>query len=114
MRGNLIRFAQNSPTKDYINLILLGMLRHAQSDWDINDADGLPAPQYGPDFDMTGVTFDRVVNRLKVMSGLDPVTYRDPREGAIELVINGVNYVANTRFMDQSTRIVHLHLRRVA
>jgi len=44
--------------------------------------------------------FDRIINRLKVLAGLDPVIYKEPRKGKISLRIHGTWYHLDITFTD--------------
>jgi len=49
-----------------------------------------------------GFDFDRIINRLKVLSGLDPVTFKKPRHGKIALLVQGTPYDVSTTFVDSA------------
>ncbi len=47
-----------------------------------------------------GFDFDQIMNRLKVMAGLDPVLYKEPQKGKISLCICGIWHHLDTTFVD--------------
>jgi hypothetical protein len=48
------------------------------------------------------ITFDQIINRLKIMSGLDPISYTEVKEGCHKLLIHGKSYTANMIFDDSA------------
>jgi hypothetical protein len=69
------------PAKRYVSLFLLDMLEAARLSCSARASGVLPVlrGQEPPEF-------TRFRNRLKVMAGLDPITYQAPRTGTFELV----------------------------
>jgi hypothetical protein len=108
--NTLIEAAADNPVKRYVNLLIMDMVAREIAERTFSEAELPPGFE---DFDDTLPQFAVVVNRLKVMSGLDPVMYKMPREGRIELVVQGVPLDAFTRF-DDIERTVSIRIQPAA
>jgi hypothetical protein len=109
-----VRNAQEkNPTKIYINLLFLEMIRGNVREFTLSKSIPLPPSKLQPKAEVP--TFESVVNRLKVMASLDPVIYQQPREGLIELTLGShAVVIIHMRFVDQApNRSVHLRLERL-
>jgi hypothetical protein len=107
-----------TPVKSYLNLLLIEMAGHGEEELMLRQSTPLPWPEGYDEEELPA--FSTVINRLKVMSGLDPVIYHAPREGKIEEI--GIrlqddkmhSFALRTRFDDISgDRTVHLRLERL-
>jgi hypothetical protein len=104
--------AESSPTKKYLNLLMWQMVRQDLAELTLWQMQRLPVPEHCTPSELP--PFASVVNRLKVMAGLDPVIYQQPKEGRIELRIGGRPLIFHARFVDiGSERSVHIRLERL-
>jgi hypothetical protein len=90
--------ADKPPAVRYANLLLYYMVKNNTGTQVLSESESLPplAEEVAPP------PFDRLLNRLTVMSGLDPVTYPAPVEGSISLSVAGAMFRAKTMFDDAS------------
>ena len=89
-----------SPAKVWVNLLLLHICKDSGSSLTLQKSKGIPSIPLEEEVPPGELDFDRIINRLKVMAGLDPVTYREPRKGRISLTIGGTWYHGNATFVD--------------
>jgi hypothetical protein len=89
------------PAIRYVNLLLYHMVKNDTDTQILREAESLPslAGELGA---VSPPPLDRLLNRLKVLSGLNPVTYPAPVEGSIPLCIGGEMFRAKTFFDDAS------------
>lgn len=74
------------PVRSYTKWLLFDLWNNSVHYKVFMSSDPLPIP---PDFGADEVpSFERVRNRLKIMTKLDPVIYQEPHDGVIEMVIN--------------------------
>lgn len=105
----LKELAERSPTKKYVNLLLLVMAKNDVREVVLRSSRPLPPLRINREEEIPA--FQSVVNRLKVMAALDPVIYHQPKEGKIELTIGASDTVIHLRFEDTAPdRCVHLRL----
>ena len=71
------------PAERYVNLFLLEMLQDGPGVRVAQASVGLPVLR-----DHEPPDFARFRNRLKIMAGLDPVTYPTPRSGTVDIAID--------------------------
>ncbi|MCU0917278.1 MAG: hypothetical protein MUC88_22345, partial [Planctomycetes bacterium] len=87
------------PAKHWVNLLLLHMY-HSVDHLTLRRSQGIPSLPLDDDLPLAELDFDKIINRLKVLSGLDPVTFREPRRGKVRLCISGTWYRVDTVFTD--------------
>lgn len=98
---------ETSPTKKYVNWLLLEMTKAGVTELILNSSRPLPPSKLMPDAEIP--TFESVTNRLKVMANLDPVIYQQPVEGRLDLTIGSHPVAVHLRFVDTAPdRSVHL------
>ena len=91
------------PVIHYVNLVLYDAITRGQSTLLFTRSVPLPAPP-DPRGDPTKPPeFGPFVNRLKVMSGLDPVKNQDPLERKFKLIVAGQPYILTTHFEDNAS-----------
>jgi len=83
-----------------VNLFLLHLCRDSGGSHTLRKSKGIPPIPHDEEVPPGGFDFDRIINRLKVMSGLDPVICKEPRKGKISLDISGISYHLDTTFVD--------------
>ena len=99
--NELRELQERSPAKTWVNLLLLHMYQHSVDRLTLRRSQGIPSiPVRGEDLPLAELDFDKIINRLKVLSGLDSVTFREARRGKIRLCIGGVWYRVDTVFTD--------------
>jgi len=105
----LTELAEITPTKKYVNLLLLAMARDDVREVVLTSSRPLPPSKIYPGAEIP--PFESVVNRLKVVANLDPVIYQHPKEGRIELTIGSDPVAVHVRFVDTGPeRSVHLRM----
>lgn len=86
----------------YVKLLLYSMLENNQPEVSIRRSEPLPAvAERGPA--RAAIEIDHVLNCLKIMSGCNPVFFREPVDGRFVFTSGGRTYVATTRFEDSDT-----------
>lgn len=99
--SDLRNFVESNPVKKYVNCLLLALVKQGEGEHRFSQPEPLPAPPRLSREDYEQASFAHVVNRLKVMSQLDPVTYHEAKEGKIELHVGSVGTVIiHARFDD--------------
>lgn len=88
-----------SPVARYVNVLVSRLADHGGT-ITLKASDQLPL-----EGECSGAApaYTQVVNRLKVLSGLDPVGYPQPVSASFEQVIRGTRHRIETRFDDRST-----------
>lgn len=89
-----------SPSKVWVNLFLLHLCRDSESSFTLQKSKGIPPIPFEEEVPPGGFDFDKIMNRLKVMAGLDPILYKEPQKGKISLCICGVWHHLDTTFVD--------------
>ena len=89
-----------TPAKVWVNLLLLHMYKDSVGSFTLNKSKGIPSIPLEDEVPEGELDFDKIINRLKVMSGLVPVIYKEPHKGEIPLMLSGTRYTANTIFVD--------------
>ncbi|MDM8005115.1 MAG: hypothetical protein QUV05_03040 [Phycisphaerae bacterium] len=107
--AELKELGESSPTKKYVNLLLLEMAKGSIDELTLSRSMPLPRSKLDPNAQIP--TFESMVNRLKVLAALDPVIYQHPKEGRIELTIGSDPVAVHVRFVDTGPeRSVHLRM----
>lgn len=101
--------------KHWVNTLLMHMYQHSIKDFILQKCDGIPLIGMSDiDLPEDELDFDKIINRLKVMSGLDPILFSETKRGKIDLVLQGVPYILHTQFTDSaSNSICHIELLKV-
>ena len=94
------RLWERFPAKVWVNHLLLHMWRNSISSFTLQRSKGIPAMAWEGHLPPGGFDFDKIINRLKVLSGLDPVTFKQPRDGKTTLLINGTPCSVSATFVD--------------
>ena len=97
--NELQELKERSPAKHWVNLLLVHMY-HSVDHLTLRRSQGIPSLPLDDDLPLAELDFDKIINRLKVLSGLDPVTFREPRRGKVRLSIHSVWYRVDTVFTD--------------
>lgn len=91
------------PVICYVNCLLVGMCRTTDRSRTIRIRQSEPMPPQTPlHFTEPIETSDysKVINRLKIMSDLNPITYQEPMEGRFSLTALGKEWQARVHFED--------------
>jgi len=89
-----------TPAKKWVNLFLQHMFESHLVSFTLKKSEGIPSIPLEDKLPEGELDFIKIINRLKVMSGLDPVTFKKPHEGNIPIGIHGIWYTAKTAFID--------------
>src|SRR5258708_18609558 len=81
----------------YVNLLLFAMCRDGRTQVELRESRPLPT---FPELERTP-DFSHACNRLKVMCGFDPILYKEPIEGSIQLNISGTPVGIRSYFDEQ-------------
>ena len=103
--------APATPVIRYVNLLLLTMHKENSLTRELHASTGLPPLEIDGERLAPG-QFDKVINRLKILCRLDPVTYPAPTEGTTSIGIYGRDYALVCLFDDQSDRRCVIHLQQ--
>jgi hypothetical protein len=100
---------------DYVDALLAHMLR--KSLFSLRIASTEPLPRIGTDTEQAAsrANHQAVINRLKVMSRLNPIIYSTPVQGKIEIPLGAHILVYETHFDDKATPpycLINLRVRR--
>jgi hypothetical protein len=88
------------PAKRWVNCLLEHMFRTKIESFVLSRSEGIPSIPFDDGLLEGELNFTQIINRLKVMSGLDPVVFKTQREGKVPLNIGGIDYTATTTFID--------------
>jgi hypothetical protein len=93
--------------KNWVNSLLMHMYQDSIKDFILQQCDGIPSIRMS-DIDLSEdeLDFDKIINRLKIMSGLDPILFSETKRGKIDLVLGGVPYILQTQFIDSASNSI--------
>ena len=91
-----------SPAKTWVNLLLLDMSRDSVNTYTLKQSQGIPPVAHEEDLPEGEISFERIINRLKVMAGLDPIRFTEPKKGSLSISVSGNWFTFNTIFIDSS------------
>ena len=89
-----------TPAKKWVNLFLQHMFESHLKSVILKKSEGIPPIHLEDELPEGELDFNKIINRLKVMSGLDPVIFKKLYEGNIPMCIYGIWYNAKTTFID--------------
>jgi hypothetical protein len=102
--GAVVDAAPCPPGILYVNLLLFQTIQQNRTALVLNKREPLPAvtemAPLPPD-----VTFEKVINRLKVMCALNPVAFPSPQSGTCSIGCLGRDYVISCQFDDQQEAV---------
>jgi hypothetical protein len=100
--GELRAVPSCSPARTWVNLFLLHMYKDDIDVFPLQKSKGIPPlpPIMEDDLPSGELSFDSILNRLKVLSGLDPVQFKEPKHGSVSLVVSGKSVAVETTFCD--------------
>jgi hypothetical protein len=98
--NELKELSDASLAKAWVNLLFLHICKDSGNSLTLQKSKGIPPIPLEEEVPPGELDFDRIINRFKVMAGLDPVIYREPRKGKISLRIHGTWYCLNATFID--------------
>jgi len=64
---------------------------------------GIPSFPLEEEVPREAITFAEIIDRIKLMCGLDPVRYKDEKEGSVVIRICDKDYTVRTTFNDTAT-----------
>jgi hypothetical protein len=94
----LMEAAEDTPLVRYVNCILIDMHQRGMSSRELRQSE--PLPSLDTLRCSTPTDFSHVLNRLKVMSDLNPVTYPEPVDGRFKVQMLGKRFKVEARFDD--------------
>ena len=107
------RAAPSTPVIQYVNMILYRMFQDGTTSRMLRQSGPLASvAELGTE--LTAPPLDAVVNRLKIMAGLNPVMYPKRVEGTIQLTIGGTECRVNCRFDDSADDRCSIRLEKKA
>ena len=86
----------------WVNLLLMHIWKDDLGTFTLEKSKGIPPVPLEEEVPDGELNFESIINRLKIMSGLDPIKYKDQQSGSIQLGLGGLWYTANTIFNDSS------------
>lgn len=89
-----------SPATEWVNTLLMYMYRESIRHFTLRKSKGIPLIPLDSDFPDGEISFDKIINRLKVMCGFDPLHFTQEKEEVISLVFAGKSYSVKIRFDD--------------
>lgn len=114
--SNLAALEDRDPTRKYVNLLMIDLVDRGVVEHTLRESEPLPLPQSqrlrGCSVELPD--FSRAFNRLKVISGLDPVKYPQPKAGKTSIGVAGMIVDVHMLFDDTGVdRTVHLRFEEV-
>lgn len=90
------------PAKQWVSMLLLHMVRRSVSHFTLAKSTGIPPVSGKGELELCDaeLSIGDIINRLKVISGLNPVAYPMGATGKIELHVQGDPYTFDTTFTD--------------
>lgn len=98
----LVPRAQMKPVRKWVGLFLIHMHQKSIDSFTLQKSKGIPAFPLDDEVSKEEITFTKIINRLKVMCGLDPVVYSNPQEASTMINICGKVYQIKTTFSDNT------------
>lgn len=91
----------STPAVSWVNSLLMYLYKNSVSDFTLKKSEGIPpVPLEDDELPKGEITYDQIINRLKILSGLDPISYAEVKKGYHKLLIHGKSYTANMIFDD--------------
>jgi hypothetical protein len=88
------------PAKMWVNSLFEHMFKNHLKSFTLSKTEGIPSIPFEDELPEGELDFTKIINRLKIMSGIDPTTYKEPHEGNIQMGIHGIWYTVKTTFID--------------
>lgn len=100
----LVALSCPSKAESWVNLLLLHMYKDSIKTYILDNSQGIPPIPHDEELPDGELNFESIINRLKVMVGLDPVKYKTPKKGSVSLGLGGIWYTANMIFDDSNDK----------
>jgi hypothetical protein len=85
--------------RTWVNFLFLHMYRDCLDTYILQRSSGIPdIPTMEDDLPNGELSFDRIINHLKVLTGLDPVQFKEPKHGSVSLLMSGKSVTVDTTF----------------
>ncbi len=108
------RVSRPDPVVRYVNLTLYNMVKDDETTLAISSTNPLPRLRASSSEYYEAPRFLSVVNRFKVMGGLNPVIYHEPTSSRFELRIAGEAYEVSCCFVDgEGEQTVTINIEKV-
>jgi hypothetical protein len=88
------------PAKEWVNLLFMHMFKTHLESFTLKKSEGIPPIPLEDELPEGELDFNKIINRLKVMSGLDPTTFKKTYEGNIRMCVHGIWCTVKTTFVD--------------
>jgi hypothetical protein len=92
-----------NPIKSWVALLIFNMFKNNLERFTLEKSKGIPPLPSEEELPEGDLDFCKIINRLKIMSGLDPVLFKQQRQGSIDLLVNGVKCEFLTTFLDSDS-----------
>lgn len=100
----LKRLTLENPVKTWINLLLLYMYKDSIDVYKLDQSKGIPPIPHEEELPDGELSFEGIINRLKIMSDLDPVKCKKPKESSFPLILSGNEYLVKVLFDDNNDK----------
>jgi hypothetical protein len=88
-------------SKHWVSSLFIHMYYEGIDTYILERSSGIPdIPTLEDDLPSGELSFDGIINRLKVFTGLDPVQFKEPKHGSVSLVMFGNPVAVETTFCD--------------
>ena len=98
--GNLVRLGEHIPAKEWVYSLLEYMLKDHVGSFTLVKSQGIPSIPLRDELPEGKLDFDKIINRLKIMAGLDPVACKEPRKGDFPVLVGGKQYRITAGFTE--------------
>jgi hypothetical protein len=99
-----------TPARQWVNLLLIHMHQDSIDSIMLQKSKGIPTFPLDVEVSKTELTYTKIINRLKVMSGLDPKVYKTVKDGIVSIRIGDTNYDIKTTFDDANDQSCNIAL----
>lgn len=100
--GALKEVAELTPPVEWVYSLLMHMYQDSIGNFILRKSDGIPSIPLQDKLPEGELSFDKIINVLKVICGLDPIDYTEIKEGNHSLFIHGKSYTAKMLFDDSA------------
>ena len=100
--GALKEVAEFTPPVEWVYSLLMHMYQDSIGNFILRKSDGIPSIPLQGKLPEGELSFDKIINVLKVICGLDPIDYAEIKEGYHSLFKHGKSYTAKMIFDDSA------------
>lgn len=102
---------RQTPASEWVYSLLEHMFKSHLKSFTLKKSEGIPSIPLRDELPEGELNFSKIINRVKIMSGLDPVIFKEPHGGKHTIIFHGKQYTMKTTFIDsEDDQICEIHL----